>query len=105
MAPSSDKMYAELLRHDFCAFIHRSFLQLNASTRFQPNWHIEVLAAKLEAVRRGTCKRLIINIPPRHLKSHGTSIAFPAWLLGRDPSTRILVVTYAQDFSDKLARD
>ena len=105
MTPSPDKMHAELLRHDFCAFIHRSFLQLNASTRFQPNWHIEVLAAKLEAVRRGECKRLIINIPPRHLKSHATSIAFPAWLLGQDPSMRILVVTYAQDFSDKLARD
>lgn len=98
-------MYAELLRHDLCAFIHRSFLQLNASTKFLSNWHIEVIAAKLEDVRRGACKRLIINIPPRHLKSHATSIAFPAWLLGHDPSKRILVVTYAQDFSDKLARD
>jgi hypothetical protein len=39
---------------------------------------VEVLAAKLEDVRRGACKRLIINIPPRHLKSHAASIAFPA---------------------------
>jgi predicted phage terminase large subunit-like protein len=98
-------MYAELLRQDFCAFIHRSFLQLNAATKFLSNWHIEVLAAKLEEVRRGSCKRLIINVPPRHLKSHATSIAFPAWLLGHDPSKKVLVVTYAQDFSDKLARD
>jgi hypothetical protein len=105
MAPSPANMYAELLRHDLCAFIHRSFLQLNASTQFLPNWHIELLAAKLEEVRRGTCKRLIINVPPRHIKSHATSIAFPAWLLGHDPSKKVLVVTYAQDFSDKLARD
>jgi predicted phage terminase large subunit-like protein len=98
-------MYAELLRHDFSAFIHRSFMQLNASTRFRPNWHVEVLAAKLEEVRRGVCKRLIINVPPRHLKSHATSIAFPAWLLGHDSSKKIMVVTYGQDFSDKLARD
>ncbi|YBW38406.1 phage terminase large subunit [Nitrobacter sp. TKz-YC01] len=105
MAPPPDKMYAELLRHDLCAFIHRSFLQLNASTRFLSNWHVEVLAAKLEDVRRGVCKRLIINVPPRHLKSHATSIVFPAWLLGHDPSKRIMVVTYGQDFSDKLARD
>ena len=85
--------------------IHRSFSQLNASTRFLSNWHIELFAAKLEDVRRGICKRLIINVPPRHLKSHATSIAFPAWLLGHDPSKRIMVVTYGQDFSDKLARD
>ena len=38
--------------------------------QFLPNWHIEVLAAKLEEVRRGSCKRLIVNVPPRHLKSH-----------------------------------
>jgi hypothetical protein len=98
-------MYAELLRNDLCAFIHRSFVQLNAATPFLPNWHIELLASKLEEVRRGICKRLIINVPPRHIKSHATSIAFPAWVLGHDPSKKILVVTYAQDFSEKLARD
>ena len=83
---------------------HRSFLELNPSEEFLPNWHIEVLAAKLEEVRRGRCKRLIVNLPPRHLKSLVISIAFPAWLLGHDPSKQILSVTYAQDFSDNLAR-
>ena len=105
MANSTVQIYAEILKRDLNAFIHRSFLHLNASTPFLPNWHNEVIAAKLEEVRQGKCKRLIINIPPRHLKSHATSIAFPAWLLGHDPSKKILVVTYAQDFSDKLARD
>jgi len=49
--------------------------------------------------------RLIINLPPRHLKSHLASIAFPAWYLGHDPSAQILYVSYAQDLADKLARD
>jgi predicted phage terminase large subunit-like protein len=97
-------MYAHVLRHDLYAFIHRSFLELNAQTRFLSNWHLEVLAAKLEDVRQGRCKRLIVNVPPRHLKSHAISIAFPAWLLGHDPSKQILSVTYAQDLSDDLAR-
>src|SRR5271165_606493 len=106
MGPSPGKIYADILRNDFCAFLHRSFLELNPQAKFEPNWHIEVLAAKLEEVRRGTCKRLIINIPPRHLKSHAASIAFPAWLLGHDPAKQILVISYAQDnLSDKLARD
>ena len=95
--PSPTNMYADLLRHDLCAFIHRSFRELNSQTRFLGNGHIEVLAAKLEVVRRGHCKRLIINVPPRHLKSHATSIAFPAWVLGHEPAKQILCVTYAQD--------
>jgi predicted phage terminase large subunit-like protein len=98
-------MYADLMRHDLCSFIHRSFLELNPQTPFLSNWHIEVLASKLEAVRLGTCKRLIINLPPRHLKSHTTSIAFSAWLLGHEAAKQILCVSYAKDLSDKLARD
>src|SRR5205807_59885 len=66
---------------------------------------IEVIAAKLAAVREGKIRRLIINLPPRHLKSLMASIAFPAWCLGHDPSAQILSVSYAQDLADKLARD
>jgi hypothetical protein len=103
MALSPANMYADLLRYDLCAFIHQSFLELEQS-KFHMNWHIEVLAAKLEDVRQGRCKRLIVNVPPRHLKSHAISIAFPALVLGHDPAKKILSVTYAQDLSDNLAR-
>jgi hypothetical protein len=48
---------------------------------------------------------VIINLPPRHLKSHLASVAFPAWCLGHDPSAQILCVSYAQDLADKLSRD
>jgi predicted phage terminase large subunit-like protein len=96
-------MYAHLLRHDLCAFAHRAFLELEQS-EFRSNWHIEVLAAKLEDVRLGRCKRLIINVPPRHLKSLLTSIIFPAWVLGHDPTKKVLSISYAQDLSDNLAR-
>jgi predicted phage terminase large subunit-like protein len=69
------------------------------------NWHLEVIAAKLTAVREGKTRRLIINVAPRNLKSLLASIAFPAWCLGHDPSAQILCVSYAQDLADKLARD
>ena len=97
-------MYADVLRQDFSAFSHRSFLELNSGTPFLPNWHIDVLASTLEEVRSGWLNRVIINIPPRHLKSHATSIAFPAWLLGHRPTAQILCISYAQDLSDNLAR-
>ena len=49
------------------------------------NWHILALAFALEQVRSGKIKRLIINMPPRSLKSMMTSVAFPAFVLGHDP--------------------
>src|SRR3984893_11932269 len=97
--------YEVLLRHDFATFAMRCFHDLNPQTRLAMNWHLEVIAAKLTAVREGKIRRLIINMPPRHLKSLLASIAFPPWCLGHDPSAQILSVSYAQDLADKLARD
>ena len=85
--------------------MQRCFSELNPQAAFATNWHLEVIAAKLTVVRDGRIKRLIINLPPRHLKSLMASIAFPAWCLGHDPSAQILCVSYAQDLADKLARD
>jgi predicted phage terminase large subunit-like protein len=97
--------YQALLRQDFTTFVARCFHELNPQAELAMNWHLEVVAAKLTAVRQGKIRRLIINLPPRHLKSLMASIAFPAWCLGHDPSAQILCVSYAQDLADKLARD
>src|ERR1700730_618737 len=101
----SPRVYKEILRLDLGYFAQLCFCELNPQAAFLPNWHIEVIAAKLAAVRAGRIRRLIINLPPRHLKSLMASIAFPAWCLGHDPSAQILCVSYGQDLSDKLARD
>jgi predicted phage terminase large subunit-like protein len=101
----SPQEYDVILRTDLGCFAERCFYQLNPQTAFLMNWHIEIIAAKLAAVREGKIQRLIINLPPRHLKSLLASIAFPAWCLGHDPSAQILCVSYAQDLADKLARD
>jgi len=97
--------YRAFLRRDFCAFIEKSFYELNPTTPFLRNWHIELIAAELEACRRGETKRLIINISPRSLKSICASVAFPAWLLGHDPSSQVICVSYAQDLAGKHAID
>src|SRR5216110_2262681 len=81
----SPRVYKEILRLDLGYFAQLCFCELNPQAAFLPNWHIEVIAAKLGAVRAGRIRRLIINLPPRHLKSLLASIAFPAWCLGHDP--------------------
>jgi predicted phage terminase large subunit-like protein len=97
--------YQFILRQDFTSFIERSFYELNPQTRLYLGPHIEVIATKLEACRQGKIRRLIINLPPRHLKSHAASIAFVAWYLGHDPAGRVICASYGQELADKLARD
>jgi predicted phage terminase large subunit-like protein len=103
MSELSRREYDAILRSDLGYFAQRCFCDLNPQAAFLMNWHIEVIAAKLAAVREGKIRRL--NLPPRHLKSLLASIAFPAWCLGHDPSAQILCISYAQDLADKLARD
>jgi predicted phage terminase large subunit-like protein len=104
MSFTTDEVMA-VLRQDFYAFIEQSFYELNPETPFLRNWHIQLIAAKLEACRRGEIKRLIINVPPRSLKSLCTSVAFVAWLLGHNPSEQIVCVSYSQELSNKHAMD
>jgi predicted phage terminase large subunit-like protein len=86
-------------------FIKNSFSILNPSTKFLPNWHIDLIAYKLNEVAKGNIKRLIINVPPRSLKSTCVSVAWPAWLLGHDPSRRIMASSYSQILSLKHSLD
>jgi len=97
--------FAALLRTDFHAFVQRCFSTLNPQTPFLDNWHLQLIAAKLEDCRRGKCRRLIINVPPRSMKSICASVAFPAWLLGHNPSCSIICVSYGYELAVKHAID
>lgn len=93
------------LRSDFETFLTRSFVTLNPGTSLLWNWHLQAIAYQLERVRRGEVTRLIINLPPRYLKSILVSVAFPAFILGHDPRRRIIAISYGADLSMKHARD
>ena len=82
--------YEAVLRQDFTTFAARCFHELNPQAELAMDWHIEVIAAALTAVPEGKIRRLIINLPPGHLKSLMASVAFPAWCLCHDPSAQLL---------------
>jgi predicted phage terminase large subunit-like protein len=94
-----------ILRTDFEAFLRRCFMTLNPGFRFLPNWHIPAIGCRLQRIRRGETTRLIINMPPRHLKSLTVSVAFTGFLLGHEPWRRIFVISYGEDLSSKHASD
>ncbi len=92
-------------RTHFNLFVRRAFQQLLPATEFQPNWHIDAICHALERVAAGEIRRLIITLPPRHLKSTIASAAFPAFLLGRNPSTRIVTASYVDELSVKQSSE
>jgi predicted phage terminase large subunit-like protein len=94
-----------VLRSDFKSFLHRSVRTLNPGVTFLLNWHIDAIAYQLERVRKGEVTRLIINLPPRYLKSLTVSVAFPAFLLGHDPRKKIFGISYGTELSAKHASD
>jgi predicted phage terminase large subunit-like protein len=85
--------------------VRKVFATLNPGKPFSDNWHIEAICYQLERIRTGKRSRLIINMPPRSLKSLVCSIAFPAFVLGHDPRKRIIAISYSADLAVKLSND
>lgn len=81
-----------LYRTRFPAFLRFAYNELHRSQPLINSWHIDVLADHLARVARGEITRLIINMPPRSLKSIATSVALPVWLLGKNPKRQIMSV-------------
>lgn len=61
------------------------------------NWHLDAICDHLAACRSGDIRRLIINVPPRTLKSWTVSVAFPAWTWAADPSVQFLAISADKD--------
>jgi predicted phage terminase large subunit-like protein len=105
MTHRDQDIFNAALRTDFQAFLHRCVLTLNPGAPFLPNWHIEAIAYQLDRIRTGKITRLIINLPPRSLKSIMISVAFPACMLGHDPGRKIFGISYGTELAAKHASD
>jgi predicted phage terminase large subunit-like protein len=92
-------------RNDLRAFIEKVFVTLCPGQTFVDSWHLRAIAYQLERVRRGEIRRLIIKMPPRSLKSIACSVAFPAFVLGRDPTRRFVCVSYSGELAKKHSND
>ena len=102
---SDTRRFDALMRRDFRAFVHKVFATLSPGQPFVRSWHIDAIAYALERVRRGETRRLILNMPPRSLKSIMASVAFPAFILGHEPARRLICVSYSADLAKKHSND
>jgi predicted phage terminase large subunit-like protein len=102
---SQHRLLDSALRNNFVAFTHQVFRELHPGRKMIPSWHHEAIAYCLEVTAMThEVDRAIINLPPRSLKSIMVSVALPAFLLGRDPTRKIIVVSYNQELADDLSR-
>lgn len=98
-------IYAALLRRDFTFFLRHAFGVIGGEGTYSHNWHIDAIAHELALTRQGENRRLIITMPPRHLKSTTASIAWVAWMLGHNPALRFITISYGAELAEKQGRD
>ena len=92
---------------DLLSFVRLCVREVLGGASLEDNWHIVVMASALQGAVCGAAdasKRMIINLPPRHLKSLIASVALPAWILGRDPSAQVICVSYGQDLATTFGK-
>lgn len=105
MRISDAQALGALLRQDFELFLRFAFAEIGGGREYLHNWHIDAIIHQLDRIRSGENRRLVVTLPPRHLKSVTISTAWVAWMLGHDPSLRIICVSYGYDLAEKHARD
>jgi phage terminase large subunit-like protein len=96
------RLAESLLHDDLKAFSRKILLQLHGD-RFEDEPYIGCVCDRLMQLERGALRRLIVNLPPRHLKTMLCSRIFTAWMLGRNPSLRVMIVTCNEGLAREIA--
>lgn len=93
----SEELVRESKKRDLLYFV------VATHPKYQSGWVHRVVCDRLNRffrdVRAGKRPRLILNLPPRAGKSLLSSIEFPSWVLGQEPSWEVVVASYAADLS------
>ena len=90
-----------LAKRHLIEFIKQAWHIVEPKNRFIDGWHLHAICDHLEAISRGEIQNLLINIPPRFMKSLAVSVFFPAWEWIREPSLRYLYSSYAETLSKR----
>jgi hypothetical protein len=86
-------------------YVRQAWSILEPEAPFLSNWHIEYVVEHLEAVTAGQITRLLINLPPRYMKSLLVSVLWPTWEWIHAPQRRWIFASYAEALSCKHSVD
>lgn len=105
MSATPKELYFAAVRSNLKVFIRQAFSTIYPGKGFVDNWHIDAIVHSLEQSIEGHRPHLIINLPPRQLKSFIISVALPAYILGIDTSAKIICISYSDELAKTLSRD
>jgi predicted phage terminase large subunit-like protein len=94
-----DEIDQELASRNLGDFVRQAWHVVEPSTPFVSGWHIDAIIEHLEAVSRGQIRNLLINVPPRHMKSLLVAVFWPPWEWTRWPERRWLFSCYGAQLS------
>jgi predicted phage terminase large subunit-like protein len=94
-----------ILRKDFKAFAIKVFNEVSSAVEYQDAWFITLMCSRIVDMMSGEYNRLLLNVPPRSMKSIICSVALPAFILGHNPEANVICVSYADELAKKLAGD
>ena len=94
-----DEIARERATRSLREFVRQAWHVIEPSALFVPGFHIDAIIDHLEAVTRGDIRNLLINVPPRHMKSLLVSVFWPAWEWIRWPERRWLYSSYGSHLS------
>lgn len=101
--PSLAAIVRELCIRDLYTFALNAWHVLEPGRAFKDNWHIRAICEHLQAVSEGKIHRLLINVPPRHMKSLLVSVIWPVWDWLRTPTRQFLTASYRDALSTRDA--
>lgn len=89
----------EKAQRSLAYFVRQTWPLVEPATEYVHGWHIDAICEHLEAVTRGEIRNLIINIPPRCMKSLLVAVFWPAWVWTTRPATRWLFTSYSEQLA------
>jgi len=95
-------LFRELFSRSFYEFVKHSW-PIIESASFVDNWHIGAICEHLEAVYKKQIQNLLINIPPRMMKTIIVSVNYPSWVWTMEPSHQFMCTSYSQTLSHVAA--
>ena len=90
-------------RLDFWCFVELMFPVLYPGQELVYAGYLELIATLLMGVAKRAYRNVVINLPPRHMKSALASVLYPAWRLGCDPTVKFICISYGDDLAHDLS--
>jgi hypothetical protein len=105
LARLQDEKLTRLAEGSLRVFVECAWRILEPATPFLGNWHIDLICEYLEQVTAGHIRRLVINVPPRYMKSILVSICWPCWEWIRRPEARWIFASHAETLANHHSLD